>query len=163
MWDKIKTFTRNTVVSLMLLSVVAVIGCRAVVDSLTPAEINQRAKDYSKVEPEVIGDWESLNDAKKVRTEIVINHRDEQIDLKRMAQDDKIKYQDALGFIDANIENATALQELMIGSAENPISILGMLAPMGLGTLAGAVLIKRGKDYSPEQYEAGVAKAKTEK
>ena len=37
-----------------------------------------------------------------------------------------------------------------------------MLAPLGIGTMVGSVFIKRRNDYSPEEYEAGVEKAKTE-
>ncbi|KKK91814.1 hypothetical protein LCGC14_2709210, partial [marine sediment metagenome] len=71
-------------------------------------------------------------------------------------------YKDALGFIDQAIADSYALQALVIGSPENPISLLGLLAPLGLGAFAGKELFKRGKDYSPEEYEAGLAKAKAE-
>lgn len=154
---------KTTVVAVLLTAVIGLLGCRSLIDSATPVDIDRRAKDYSQVDPNFIGDWESLNDAKEVRTEIIIKHRDKQIDLKRLAQDDSTLYKDAIGFIDGNIAEAVELQGLVIGSPESPFSIMGMLAPLGIGAIAGSVLIKRKEDYSPEQYEAAVAKAKVKK
>lgn len=159
MWKTIKTLA----VTLCIISVIAMIGCRSLIDSMTPADIDKRAQDYSEVDPNTIGEWKSLNDAVEVKKEIIIKHRGTQIDLKRMAQDDTILYKDAIGFIDANIEEATGLQELIIGGPENPFSVLGMLAPFGVGALAGSVLIKRRNDYTPEEYEVAVAKANLDK
>ncbi len=156
MWNKIKT----ALVSIGLITVIGLLGCRTIVDSMTPATIDKRAKTYSEVPDQEIGTWKSLNDAVEVKKEIIIKHRDTQIDLKRLAQDDKILYKDAIGFIDANIQESSDLQGLVVGSPDNPFSILGMLAPLGLGAVAGSVFIKRRNDYTPEEYEAGVAKAK---
>ncbi len=154
---------KATLVALALTAVIGILGCRSLIDSATPTSIDRRAKVYSAVDPNFIGAWESLNDAREVRTEIIINHRDTQTDLKRLAQDDVVLYKDALGFIESNIQEAIDLQGLVIGSPENPFSIMGMLAPLGIGAIAGSVLIKRKEDYSPEQYKAAVAKAKVAK
>ncbi len=153
---------KSAVITLLLIVVVGIVGCRALLDEFTPAKIPNRSKEYAEVSPEDIGDFPSLNDAVDTRTEIIIKHRDTQIGLKRRAEDDTMAYKDALGFIDQAISDSYALQTIVIGSPENPISILGLLAPLGLGAFAGKELFKRGKDYSPEQYEAGVAKAKVE-
>lgn len=158
MFSKIKT----TLVMVLLIAVLGVLGCRTLVDSITPSDIDERAQEYSKVSDEKIGKWKSLNDAVEVRKEIIIKHRTEQVDLRRKAQDDKILYKDAIGFIDSNIQESLDLQGIVIGNSENPFSLLGMLAPLGIGTMVGSVFIKRRNDYSPEEYEAGVEKAKTE-
>lgn len=158
MFSKIKA----TVVTVLLIAVLGVLGCRTLVDSITPSDIDKRAQKYSKVSDEDIGKWKSLNDAVEVRKEIIINHRTEQVDLRRKAQDDKTLYKDAIGFIDANIQESLDLQGLVIGSPDNPFSIIGMLAPLGIGTIVGSVFIKRRNDYSPKEYEAGVEKAKVE-
>ncbi len=155
---KIKTI----LITLILVGVLSVLGCRTLLDSITPSDIDNRAQKYSKVTDNYIGKWKSLNDAIEVRKEIIIEHRTEQIDLKRKAQDDKILYKDAIGFIDVNIQESLDLQGIVIGNSENPFSLLGMLAPLGIGTVVGSVFIKRRNDYSPSQYEAGVEKAKTE-
>ncbi len=154
--------TKTVLVILILIIVLGILGCRTFVDSVTPSNIDKRAQEYSKATDKEIGEWKSLNDAIEVRKEIIINHRTEQIDLKRKAQDDKILYKDAIGFIDGNIQESLDLQSIIIGSPDNPFSILGMLAPFGIGAIIGSVFIKRRNDYSPEEYEAGVEKAKTE-
>ncbi len=158
MFGKVKT----TIVMVLLITVLGVLGCRTLVDSITPSVIDKRAQEYSKVSDKEIGAWKSLRDAVEVRKEIIINHRTEQVDLKRKAQDDKILYKDAIGFIDSNIQESLDLQGIVIGNSENPFSLLGMLAPLGIGTMVGSVFIKRRNDYSPKEYEAGVEKAKVE-
>jgi len=157
-----ETEMKHTLLTLLVILVVGVVGCRALLDEITPARIPDRSKDYAEVNPEDIGGFPSLNDATDTRVEIIIKHRDTQIGLKRRAEDDTMAYKDALGFIDQAITDSYALQALVIGSPENPISLLGLLAPLGLGALAGKELFKRGKDYSPQEYEAGIAKAKVE-
>ncbi len=154
--------TKTVLITLFLIVVLGILGCRTLIDSITPSDIDERAQEYSKVSDEKIGKWKSLNDAMEVRKEIIINHRTEQVDLRRKAQDDKILYKDAIGFIDSNIQESLDLQGIVIGNSENPFSLLGMLAPLGIGTMVGSVFIKRRNDYSPSQYEAGVEKAKTE-
>lgn len=153
---------RSVIITLLLIAVVVVVGCRSLLDEFTPAKIRDRAADYAEVTEEDIGVFPSLADAMDTRIEIIIKHRDTQVSLKRLAEDDSVLYKDALGFIDAAIEESINLQGLIIGSPENPISLLGLLVPLGLGAVAGKELFKRGKDYSPEEYEAAVAKAKLE-
>ena len=164
MWNWIKKTARSikvAIVTLCLIAIVGMLGCRSFIDEITPVKIDKRAKTYSKVTDEQIGKWRSLNDAVEVRKEIIINHRTEQINLRRLAQDDKTSYKDALGFIDANIQDSVDLQGLVVGSPDNPFSILGMLAPFVVGAIAGSVYIKIKNDYTPEEYEAGVEKAKS--
>lgn len=153
---------KSICITLFLIAIIGVVGCRSLLDELTPARIRDRSADYAEITEEDIGIFPSVADATDTRIEIIIKHRDTQLDLKRLAEDDKLAYEDALGFINAAIEEAYVLQGLIIGSPENPISLLGLLAPLGLGAFAGKEFFKRGKDYSPEQYEAGVAKAKIE-
>ena len=155
--------TKTILITLILVGVLSVLGCRTLVNSITPSDIDNRAQKYSKVTDDQIGRWKSLNDATEVRKEIIIKHRTEQIDLKRKAQDDKILYKDAIGFIDVNIQESLDLQGIVVGGPDNPFSVLGMLAPFGIGAVAGSVFIKRKNDYSPSQYEAGVEKAKANK
>jgi len=133
--------------------IVGVLGCRCLMDEVTPAKINDRTIKYAEVDKGIIG-FPSLADVKRLKTEIVINHRDKQIDLKRIAQDDKLAYQDALNFIDASIAEAEYVQSLVIGDENNPFSILGLLAPLGIGTALGRRYFKRPGDLSPEEAKA---------
>lgn len=135
------------VVAIMLLGI---IGCRSLLDEITPAAVNDRIIDYAGMEPDDIG-FPTLADVKRIKTEVIINHRDNQIDLKRFAEDDKLGYQDALAFIDASIAESEYIQTLMIGDETQPISILGLLAPLGIGTALGRRFFKRPGDLSPEE------------
>ena len=89
---------------------------------------------------------------KDTRTVIVIKHRDNQTELLRAAQDDKVKYQDAIGFIEPAIAEAQATQDLVVGSESQPFSILGILGGLGVGGAIGRAL-KRPGDKSPEEFE----------
>ena len=68
MSKKIKT----TIMTLIFILILGVLGCRTLVDSITPSNIDKRAQKYSEVSDEEIGKWESLNDAIEVRKEIII-------------------------------------------------------------------------------------------
>ena len=51
---------------------------------------------------------------------------------------------------------------VLIGSEDQPLSIMGMLSIAGfggMGTLLGKNLLKRPKDYTPEEHDADVAVA----
>ena len=144
-------------ISLIVVAIVllGILGCRSLLDEITPAAVNQRIMDYAEVEPNDIG-FPTLADVKRIKTEVIINHRDNQIDLKRFAEDDKLGYQDALDFIDASILEAEYIQTLMIGDETQPISILGLLAPLGIGTALGRRYLKRPGDLSPDEVKKTV-------
>lgn len=153
---------KSVLIILLCMIVLAVIGCRSLMDEFTPIfNIDGRALEYAGVEKESLG-FISLADAEYVKKEIIIKHRDGQINLKRIAQDDKIKYQDAYGFIVANIEEAGVLQGIVVGNEDNPYSLLGMLAPMGLAGFIGRQYLRRPGDYTPAEVATAVEKAKLE-
>ncbi len=134
-----------------------VISCRSMLDRVTPSDIPAQSLAYVEKKPaDVIP---TLNTAKEVRTEIIVKHRNKQIDLKRLAEDDKLAYTDALGFIKASIAESTAMQELLIGSETQPLSILGLLAGAGIAFPVGKILKRKG-DYSPEEFKAALTEAK---
>jgi len=140
----------------------SLIGCRSLLDRLTPAEIAKLSADYSGLEvPVVLEDIGSLRDARKVRDAIIINHRTEQLDLLRLAQDDELRYKDAIGFIETSITAAENLQDLIVGSEGEPFSILGILAGFTGGAAIGKML-KRKNDFSPQEVAEEVAKAKAD-
>lgn len=143
---------KNVLLVVIAVVILGILGCRSLLDEITPAKVNDRSVRYAEVDRIEIG-FPSLADVKMLRTEILINHRDKQIDLKRIAQDDKLGYQDALEFIDASILEAEHFQSLVIGSESNPLSLLGLLAPLGIGTALGRQYLKRPGDLSPDEVE----------
>jgi len=138
------------VVSIVMLGI---LGCASLLDEVTPAAINDRAIKYAEKTKEDIG-FPTLADVKRLKTDIIINHRDKQISLKRIAEDDTRAYGDALDFINSSIASAEYVQNLVVGSEGNPISILGLLAPLGIGTALGRRYFKRPGDLTPEEAKA---------
>ena len=148
---------KNYVLALIVLISVALLGCSTLVDALTPVRIPQRTAEYLQ-DPNSAG-LSSLLTAKELRVDTIIRHRDINIQLIRLAQDDEYAYEDALGLLTINIDESERMQEIIIGDAEHPFSIIGMLGPTAGGILAGKELFKRKKDYTPEDHDADVAKA----
>ena len=139
---------------------VAILGCNEMLDRFTPSVIPEISADYSEVEvPVVLEDIGTLRDAKKVRTNIIVKHRTEQLDLLRLAQDDDLAFKDAIGFIETSISAAESLQDLIVGSEGQPFSLLGVLAGVTGGAAVGKMLKRKG-DFSPDEVAAEVAKAK---
>ena len=141
----------NLVLGLIILLAVVLIGCGTIADHFTPAEIPERTATYVSEDPQLPG-LTNLHKAKKVKREVVIVHRDNQIDLKRMAEDDKLKYKDAFQVIDFNIEESTALQNVVLnGNAIWP-GMNSILFGAG-GLLAGRNFFKRPGDYGPDEID----------
>ena len=138
----------NVLLIMAAIVILGIIGCRSLLDEVTPAAVNQRILDYSGVED--VG-FPTLADVKRIKTEVVINHRDTQSNLKRLAEDEVLAHKDALSFIDASIAEATYIQNLVVGGDGNPISILGLLAPLGIGTALGRRYFTKPGDYKPEE------------
>jgi len=135
------------IVSIVMLGI---LGCSSLLDEVTPAVVGDRSLDYAEKARTEIG-FPTLADVRRIKTDIIINHRDKQIDLKRVAEDDTRAYGDALQFINASIAEAQYVQNLVVGSEGNPISILGLLAPLGIGAALGRRYFKRPGDLTPEE------------
>lgn len=144
---------------LTLIGIIAltIIGCNTLLDSVTPCHLPTRSLAYVGTEPNSV--LPTLNSARILRNEIIIKHRDTQIDYLRLAEDDTLAYHDAKGWIENEITESQKLQDLFIGSAEQPFSILGILGSGGIGLAIGKSFFKRKKDYTPEEYQAAVATA----
>ena len=137
----------------------AIISCRSMLDRGTPCTQTEQSYKYGHGSLDGFKEIDSLHNVKKLRTKIIIKHRTEQIDYLRAAEDDDFANSDAIGFITGNIEEAEYLQGVIVGSEDQPFSLLGILAGFTGGAAIGRALKRRG-DYSPEEVEAVVAKAK---
>lgn len=137
----------------------AVISCRSMMDRVTPCTQTEQSYEYVHGSLDGFKEIDSLHNVKKLRTEIVIKHRTEQIGYLRAAEDDDNANSDAIGFITGNIKEAEYFQGVIVGSEDQPFSLLGILAGFTGGAAIGRALKRKG-DYSPEECEAAVAKAK---
>lgn len=146
--------TINTTLIMVCVAMLAVIGCDSAMDRLIPASVHPRAPEYAGME---LKDIYSLYDLKVIADEIVIQHRETQIDLKRLSEDDKYAYQDATGFISQSISEAEAFKEAIVGDDSNPLSMSGMLF-MLTGGLVGRSFFRRPGDLTPDEAKAKGAK-----
>ena len=137
----------------------AIISCRSMMDRFTPCTQTEQSYEYVHGSLDGFREIDSLHNVKKLRTEIIIDHRTWQIDLKRALEDNELLYGDAIGFITGNIKEAEYLQGVIVGSEDQPFSLLGILAGFTGGAAIGKMFKRKG-DYSPEEVEAVVAKAK---
>lgn len=135
------------------------ISCRSMMDRITPCTQTEQSYKYVKGSLDGYAEITSLHNVKKLRNEIVIDHRTWQIDLKRALEDNELAYGDAIGFTDADIKEAEYLQGVIVGSEDQPLSLLGILAGFTGGAAIGRALKRKG-DYSPVEMEEVVAKAK---
>ena len=160
LFDEIKN-KWNYVILLVGIVCLAVVSCRTYLDMVTPAVIPERSLAYADVDPNDLG-FISLADAKDIRNTITIKHRDKQTRLLRETTDDKVKFQDARQLITSNIDEAEYVQDLVVGSTDNPLSLLGLLGPAGIGVFAGKMLKRKG-DFTPAEVEVEKEKARNGK
>jgi len=128
---------------------IGLMSCGSMLDKVTPANIPERSLDYIDKEPNDVANLfgiNSLYDAKIVKDEITIKHRTTQKEFLRMVEDDKLDFGDATGLIAQAVAESQAGQDLMIGAKDQPISILGIMASVGLGT--GGLLLGKNKFHA---------------
>jgi hypothetical protein len=102
----------------------------------------------------------TLYEAKQIRERITIKYRVEQLSLKRLAQDSKFEHGDAIRFIDTNITDSMNFQDIVVGSVDNPMSIMGLLGVGGISLMVGRMQ-KRKNDLTPAEHQEIVVAAKT--
>jgi len=130
----------------------AIISCRSTMDRVTPCTQTEQSYEYVHESLDGFKEIDSLHNVKKLRNEIIIKHRTEQIGYLRAAEDDDNANSDAIGFITGNIKEAEYLQGIVVGSKNQPFSLLGILAGISGGTVIGKML-KRKQDFDPAEME----------
>lgn len=150
---------KNILLVLACVVCLAIISCRSMMDRVTPCTQTEQSYEYIHGSLDGFKEIDSLHNVKKLRTKIIIKHRTEQIDYLRAAEDDDNANSDAIGFITGNIKEAEYLQGVIVGSEDQPFSLMGILAGFSGGAAIGRMLKRKG-DYSPTEMEEVVAKAK---
>ena len=150
---------KNLLLVVTCIVCLAIISCRSMMDRFTPCTQTEQSYEYVHGSLDGFKEIDSLHNVKKLRTEIIIKHRTEQVDYLRAAEDDDYASTDAIGFITGNIKEAEYLQGVVVGSEDQPFSLLGIIAGFSGGAAIGKMLKRKG-DYSPTEMEEVVAKAK---
>ena len=140
---------KNILLILVCLISIAGVSCGGFIDRITPCEVTEQSITYADREFPPLGIM-TLHEAKQIRERIRIKHRVTQLSLKRLAQDDKLGNDDAIKFIDSNIVASESFQDTVVGSIDNPMSIMGLLGVGSVSLMAGR-LMKRKNDYSPAE------------
>ena len=150
---------KNAALMILCLVCLAGVSCGGFIDRFTPCEVTEQSMAYADRDFPPLGIM-TLYEAKQIKERIVIKHRVSQISLKRLAQDDKMEHTDALGFINGNITASENFQDIVVGSTDNPLSLMGLLGTTGLGLFAGRMM-KRKNDITPAEHQEIVVAAKT--
>jgi len=133
---------QKLLVGFLVLFVVAVFGCSAMQDVITPAYIDKGAIEYSGEEPTMFTPYTSLWDLQRIERSVDYNHFNLQKEAARLAEDDSGRYS---YLKQAMLIGATSAQELK-GAIFSPEGPLGMLL-IGLPTFGlGALLISKPSD-----------------
>ena len=147
---------------LVCLLCVAIISCRSMIDRVTPCEVPEQAYEYVNGTMEGYTELDSLYNVRKMRLEMIIQHRTDLISLKRAIEDEDYGYDDAVGLINNQIEESQNFQDIVVGGPDTEFSLIGILAGFTGGAAIGKMLKRKG-DYSPAEVEDVVARAKTRK
>lgn len=151
---------KNILLMILCLVCIAGISCGGFIDRFTPCEVAEQSMAYADREFPPLGIM-TLHEAKQIRERIRIKHRVEQISIMRLAQDDKSAHSDAIKFIDTNITASENFQDVVVGSVDNPMSIMGLLGISSVSLMAGR-LMKRKNDSSPAEVKDIVSRRLTE-
>lgn len=140
---------KNVLLMLICLVSIAGISCGGFIDRITPCEVTEQSMTYADREFPPLGIM-TLYEAKQIKERIIIKHRVSQLSVRRIAEDDKYAHDDAIKFIDTNITASENFQDTVVGSVDNPMSIMGLLGVGSISLVAGRMM-KRKNDYSPAE------------
>ena len=143
----------------------AITSCGSILDKYTPSNLPGKSLDYTNKDPNDYGWFHSLYDAENLMQEILSTRRDKLIDWEYWLKKEDAAYQDAKGYLEPAIAESLRMQEIVIGSEDQPYSILGILSYLGVG--GGALFLGKEKlvgrnQYTKEQRDADIAKAREE-
>ncbi len=138
----------NVILVLVVLMMIALVGCGSLLDRVTPSTIPKRAATYAKM-PDKEG-VQSLYDAEIIKRELGIVHRDNQLAFMRQIEDDKLAYDDARVIVENNIADSRELQSTVLNGVDMIPGVNSMLYGMG-GLLVGRNFLKRPGDLTKEE------------
>lgn len=140
----------NSLLILVCVTLLAVVGCTSLVDRVTPADVSPHAPRYIGQEPK---DIYSLYDLKRLQDDVSIEHRNVQVELLRLTEDDTFGFEIARGFIEAAIREAEEFKSKVIGDESNPLGVYTFLSLL-TGGLIGRSYFRRPGDLTPDEARA---------
>jgi hypothetical protein len=160
-YEALRIFLSAKMKNLMVLSILSLViiitGCSLFYDYY-PATVSKDALGYVGKDPNSLG-WQCVAKAKEVREEVLTKHVTAQLDYQHLISKDSALYDRAIEQTNINIQRAEAERAKVIGTIEQPGWLLGLLLPV-IGGLGGRFLTTL-THYSEQEYQAGIAKAKS--
>lgn len=129
-----------------------VLGCQALLDRITPAEIPPNAVSFTGNDPNDY--WPTLHSAKRLKTDVINTHRDNLLGFQRLIEDNKNEFGDMMDLVIPAIEESTELQAIAVGTEAQP-GILWSLLLGGSGLYVGGRFIKRPEEKELEKKANG--------
>lgn len=127
------------VIAIATMGIIIMLGCAAVMDGVTPCELEEGAVLYSSQPKTKYVPWTTLLDSKRIDAWLDYKHEEKQIDYRRLAEDDSHWY----GFLKDRTtlyqQGAMEFQQTVF----SPEGAIGLLIPTLFGGTLGALLIPR--------------------
>jgi len=149
----------------LLLAGIGLMSCGSFLDQVTPSEVPKQTRAYLKADANDFGSFVSLHEAEQARRDVVTQHRDYLLDWEFELKKEDYLYQDAIGYLTPAIERSREMQAIIVGSEDQPFSLAWFITQAGFGGTIGLLaknLLKRKKDYTPEEHFLDVERAKEE-
>ncbi len=128
-------WVQKILATVLAIILVAILGCSAWQDGITPAYIDPAAINYSGENPLVFTPYTSLWDLKRIDRALDLKHYKTQVEISRYVEDDRIKYNYLKDGMQINMISAEELKGTLF-SPTGPIGLLMAAAPaFGLGAL----------------------------
>jgi hypothetical protein len=149
-------------VLLTLLCVAAAVGCAAVSEYVTPAQIDQRAVDYAAsagiVDPNDYGGYGNLLKAVRLQTAVQAAYEVNSLQLQQMQERNELDYGLLNEVVSRNTKIAQAREEMLF-SEKGLISLgLGLAGMGGLGGFLG-LMRRRPGDVTQAEMRSALADA----
>jgi len=152
-----KNWIRNLLITVASVGLAIIIGCSAMMDGVTPCEIEEGSLGYTSQPPKKYMPFTTLLDSKRIGAWMDYTHETKQMDYQRLAQDDSLLHSFLTDRRLVHEQGAMEFQQTVF-SPQGPI---GLLIPSLFAGTLGALLIKRPGDKSKKEVETE-EKIKTE-
>lgn len=151
----------KTILVLLSIALMTIgLGCAALSQYVTPAEIDQGAVDYAYeagvADAVDYEGWANMVKAEKLKKDVDAAHNVVQLDLAQLMQKDDLTYAIHKDVVSSNLVIAQQREEMLFG--ETGLLSLG-LSMAGMGGFAGllGLMRKRPQDWTPAEVEATIA------
>jgi len=135
------------------------VGCAAMSELVTPAEIDQKAVKYAEeagtADANDFEGYPNLAKAEKLKVAVKSAHEVNTLAHQQAMEVDQLTYEQINGIVTANLTRARGREETLFGESGLLSMGLGMLGIGGLGGVLG-LMRKRPGDWTKEEVQAAV-------